>query len=85
MSPLANRLILIAGIALALSACDAIDQDIADMDRANYQRACDNLGIARETPSYDACMLQQQKMDNDNTQGIVARAEERQMLKDLEK
>ncbi len=38
------------------------------MERENYQRACDKLGIKSRTPTYDECMLKQQRMDNDDIQ-----------------
>lgn len=66
-------------LALVLHGCQSLDE----LDRANYQRSCDNLGIQQGTPEYDQCMLQQQRMDNDNVQRTIDRAEEAQLLKKL--
>lgn len=54
---------------LAMGGCAALDR----MERENYQHACDNLGITRGTPAYDQCMLQQQAMENANTQKFMDR------------
>ncbi len=62
---------------VALGGCAALDR----MERENFQRACDNLGIARGTPAYDQCMLQQQAMENANTQKMLDRQTEREALK----
>ncbi|MGK9171116.1 hypothetical protein KXR53_32790 [Inquilinus limosus] len=43
-------------------------QSLDDLDREAYQRACDNLGIQLGTPTYDQCMLQQQRLDNEDNQ-----------------
>lgn len=59
-----QRLLLVAALVLcsgALAACAEIDK----MERENYQHACDNLGIQRGTPTYDECMMQQQKLDRE--------------------
>lgn len=56
-------------ILTALSGCQSLD----DLDREAYQRACDNLGIQRGTPSYDQCMLQQQRLDNEDNQRFLDR------------
>jgi len=63
----------------ALSGCQALDK----MERENYQRACDNLGIERSTPAYDECMLQQQRMENDDIQRSIDRSNEERILKKL--
>ena len=64
---------------LVLHGCQSLDQ----LERANYQLSCDNLGIQQGTPEYDQCMLQQQRMDNDNVQRTIDRTEEAQLLKKL--
>lgn len=66
-SPVAATLVLAA---TALAGCDALD----DMQRENYQRTCDNLGIQRGTPGYDDCMLQQQRLDAMQTQAALNRS-----------
>lgn len=53
-----------------LTGCDALD----DMQRENYQHACDNLGIQRGTPGYDDCMLQQQRLDAMQVQAAMDRS-----------
>ncbi|MNU02891.1 hypothetical protein D3C72_2467400 [compost metagenome] len=53
------------------------------MERKNYQRACDNLGVERGTPTYDECMLQQQRMENDDIQRSIDRSNEERILKKL--
>lgn len=68
--------LLFAGL---LTGCQTLD----DLDRETYQRACDNLEIARGTPQYDECMLQQQRMDNDNLQRSMDRSTEERLLKKL--
>lgn len=65
--------------ATAVSGCQALDK----MERENYQRACDNLGIERGTPTYDECMLQQQRMENDDIQRSIDRSNEERILKKL--
>ncbi|MFK3668495.1 hypothetical protein ACI2JN_25050 [Ochrobactrum teleogrylli] len=71
---------LLAAFAVtALSGCQTLDK----IERENYQRACDNLGIARDTPSYDECMLQQQRMENDDVQRSIDRSAEERLLKKL--
>lgn len=52
-----------------LGGCQSLD----DIDRQAYQRACDNLGIQRGTPTYDQCMLQQQALDNEDSQRFLDR------------
>lgn len=54
-----------------LTGCEALD----DMQRENYQHACDNLGIQRGTPGYDDCMLQQQRLDAMQVQAALDRSE----------
>lgn len=63
----------------AVSGCQTLDK----MERENYQRACDNLGIERDTPTYDECMLQQQRMENDDIQRSMDRSTEERFLKKL--
>ncbi|WP_407848038.1 hypothetical protein [Bordetella petrii] len=53
----------------ALSGCDTLDR----MEVENYQRECDKLGIARGTPSYDNCMLQQQKLQEEEVEHAMDR------------
>lgn len=67
--------ILLTGI----SGCQTLD----DLDRENYQRACDNLGIVRGTATYDECMMQQQRMDNDDLQRSMDRSSEERIFKKL--
>ena len=67
--------LLIAGV----SGCQSLD----DLDRETYQRACDNLGIQRGTDSYDQCMMQQQKLDVEQSEGFMNRTNERELLKGL--
>ncbi|WP_448785175.1 hypothetical protein [Brucella intermedia] len=62
-----------------ISGCQALDK----MERENYQRACDNLGIERGTTTYDECMLQQQRMENDDIQRSIDRSNEERILKKL--
>ncbi|MGE8321198.1 MAG: hypothetical protein ACN6O3_20795 [Comamonas sp.] len=56
--------------AAALSGCASLDQMAAD----NYRRQCDGLGIARGTPTYDQCMLQQQAIEEQGVQRSMDRA-----------
>ncbi|MDX3904774.1 MAG: hypothetical protein QHC78_03690 [Pigmentiphaga sp.] len=58
-------------MATMLGGCGAIDFD--KMEREEYQHACDNLGIARGTPTYDQCMLQQQAIRDSDTQKMLDR------------
>ncbi len=62
-------LVAYTSILAALGGCQALD----DLDREAYQRACDNLGIQRGTPTYDQCMLQQQALDNEDNQRFLDR------------
>lgn len=63
------RSVAITAVLMALGGCQSLD----DMDREAYQRACDNLGIQRGTPTYDQCMLQQQRLDNEDNQRFLDR------------
>lgn len=56
-------------LAAALSGCASLDQMAAD----NYRRQCDTLGIARGTPTYDQCMLQQQAIEEQGVQRSMDR------------
>jgi hypothetical protein len=67
------------GFVLALPSCTTLDE----LDRKTYQSACDNLGIARGTSTYDECMLQQQRMNNENVQRTLDRSNEREIVKAL--
>lgn len=67
------------GFVLVLPGCKTLD----DLDRKTYQRACDNLGIERKTPTYDECMLQQQRMNNENVQRTLDRSNEREIVRGL--
>jgi hypothetical protein len=49
-----------AALLLGLAACGDLDEEVAEMDRQAFERSCDGLGIARDSPSWDQCMLQQQ-------------------------
>ncbi|MBO1042292.1 hypothetical protein [Brucella pituitosa] len=71
--------VCVAVAATAVSGCQALDK----MERENYQRSCDNLGIERGTPTYDECMLQQQRMENDDIQRSIDRSNEERILKKL--
>jgi len=53
------------------------------MERENYQRACDKLRIKSGTPTYDECMLKQQRMDNDGIQRSLDRSNEERILQKL--
>lgn len=55
---------------VTLAGCQTLD----DLDRQSYQRACDNLGIQRGTATYDECMMQQQRLDNEDMQRAMDRA-----------
>jgi len=63
----------------SISGCQTLD----DLDRENYQRACDNLGIVRGTATYDECMMQQQRMDNEDLQRSMDRSSEERIFKKL--
>lgn len=57
-------------VAAMLSGCASIDQMAAD----NYRHQCDQMGIARGTPAYDECMLQQQRIEAESVQRSMDRA-----------
>ncbi|WP_026872944.1 hypothetical protein [Inquilinus limosus] len=63
------RAVALTAVFAALGGCQTLD----DLDREAYQRACDNLGIQRGTPTYDQCMLQQQRLDNEDNQRFLDR------------
>ena len=63
-----TTMLLLAGA--VLTGCEALD----DMQRENFQHACDNLGIQRGTPGYDDCMLQQQRLDAMQVQAAMDRS-----------
>lgn len=63
------RSVAFTTVLTALGGCQALD----DLDREAYQRTCDNLGIQRGTPTYDQCMLQQQRLDNEDSQRFLDR------------
>ncbi|MFC7398921.1 hypothetical protein ACFQU1_17090 [Chelatococcus sp. GCM10030263] len=69
-----SALAAIALMTIALAGCQAIEK----MEREGYQRSCDNLGIARGTPTYDQCMLQQQALDEESSQRMLDRNAERE-------
>lgn len=83
------RGIAIAGagaLMLGLAGCgveDALDQ----ADAAAFQRECDKLGIARGTPSFDQCMMQQQdelqREIRQNTAAVQQTEEDRRLERDL--
>ncbi|WP_459616063.1 hypothetical protein [Bordetella sp. 2513F-2] len=60
-----------------MAGCQALD----DMERENYQHECDNLGIARGTPTYDECMLQQQRLNEEEIQHSMDREEAERLNK----
>lgn len=74
-----QRMTAMALVGAVLAGCQALD----DLDRQNYQRGCDNLGIERGTPTYDKCMLQQQRLDVEQTEGSLNRSVKRDLARDL--
>lgn len=62
--------------ATAVSGCQTLEK----MERENYQRACDKLGIKSGTPTYDECRLKQQRMDNDDIERLLDRSTEERIL-----
>ena len=53
-----------------LSACDTLDAWSAE----EYQHKCESLGIHPGSPSYEPCILQQQKLDEEGIQHSMDRA-----------
>lgn len=47
---------------LGLAGCGDIGAELAKSDREIFQESCDDLGIARGTPGFDQCILQQQEL-----------------------
>lgn len=79
---LPRKISVLVGLALLsgmASGCKTLDK----MERENYQSACDNLGIARGTPTYDQCMLQQQALSEESTQRSLDRSAEREAAKKI--
>ncbi|WP_149538053.1 hypothetical protein [Siccirubricoccus phaeus] len=73
---------LFVGLALMaamLAGCGMLDE----LDRQEYERACNNLGITRGTPSWDQCMLQQQALDKEGTERFLDRTAEREAVERL--
>lgn len=70
-------LLLLAVMALSTAGCQSLD----DLERANFHRACDNMGIQRGSPSYDECMLQQQRLEVEQTEGFLNRTAVRERRK----
>jgi len=52
-----------------LSACDTLDQWEAE----EYRHKCESLGIAPGSPSFDNCILQQQKLEEEGIQHSMDR------------
>jgi len=65
-----------------LSGCGLQDWFDA-MDRQQFEHACANLGIARGTPSWDQCMIQQQASAKNEEQQFLNRVHEREMVREL--
>ena len=78
----------IAIIALAatttLGGCGALDE-LDKMQVGQYQKTCDNLGIKRDSPNYEQCMLQQQALDENASQHTMDRMEMEQAAKRMRK
>lgn len=64
-------------IVVALGGCKTLDK----LEREGFQRKCDNLGIARNTPMYSQCMLQQQAIEEQATQRSLDRIEAENLVK----
>ncbi len=78
----------IAIVALAATAtlggCGALDE-LDRMQVEQYQKTCDSLGIKRESPNYEQCMLQQQALEENASQHSMDRMEMEQAAKRIRK
>jgi len=73
------RLLTFTALILPLAGCglqDALD----DMDREKFERACAHLGIAKGSPSWDQCMIQQQASEREEEQRFLDRVQQREMM-----
>ncbi len=60
---------VLAGSLLGLAGCADLDK----MENDNYAHACKKLGIGKDSPDFNACMLQQQKISSEETQASMDR------------
>lgn len=65
----ARRVAVCALLGTAVVGCAAVDE----VDREIYRESCDNLDIQRGTDAYSACMLQQQRLDVEEMEGMLNR------------
>ncbi|EHM03415.1 hypothetical protein HMPREF9946_00140 [Acetobacteraceae bacterium AT-5844] len=66
---------LLAGCGLE----DALDA----MQRENFEQACTKLGIARSSPSWDQCMIQQQASERYEEQQALNRIQQQENARKL--
>lgn len=80
-----RRLAVFLCLALATSALGAcgLQEKLDEMDREKFEHACTNLGIARGTPSWDQCMIQQQASANYDEQQFLNRVQQRETAREL--
>ncbi|MFT3974936.1 MAG: hypothetical protein QM699_16285 [Amaricoccus sp.] len=69
----APRSTLLAGsvllAAIGLGGCVDFDK----LDHDNYVAGCKTLGIDQNSPDFNQCMMQQQRLNEADTQGILDR------------
>ncbi|HWX49491.1 MAG TPA: hypothetical protein VNZ61_15685 [Roseomonas sp.] len=78
-SRLVLHLLAFTALILPLAGCglqDALDA----MDRERFEKACAHLGIAKGSPSWDQCMIQQQASDREEEQRSLDRMQQREMM-----
>ena len=66
-----TKTMIAASLVLAglLSGCQALD----DMEAEQYRQQCATLGIQPGSPHFEQCMLQQQALDEDESQRSLDR------------
>lgn len=69
--PKRSLLVMVTCLTSALfSGCAALDQ----MEAENYQKKCESLGISRDSPSFETCILQQQALEDEDIQRSLDRS-----------
>lgn len=68
-------------IALTLVACCLAGGCSALDPMPTYRQKCDELGFQRGTDAYSNCLLEQEKMDNENSQRFLDRMKMEELKK----
>lgn len=70
---LSSQVALFTGILMmgTLAGCEALDK----MEANEYRQQCQNLGIEPGSPHFDECMMQQQSLNENETEHSLDRIE----------